>query len=524
MEMNTARHWQRAQQHFAARELDAARAACENVIRRQPGFASAHWMLSALLLHAGHFRAATEQALAAAAGLRDEPLNIRLNISWALLSVGENVRALQLLRNMALPPSALAPMLIDAARQCAMIDCHAEALTILRQAIAAGVDGPLLEYQRGLILQNLGELSAAAEAYEIAIRQAPDFAQAHWSLAQLGRNDGAKMRIDRLRRLSTRVASGSEESAYCHYALFRELDRLGDTAAAWPALAEGAKLRRQQVQFDGVAEAAIIDAIIARTGPGFLDARAELQAGTTPIFIVGLPRTGTTLLERILGNHPAVSNCGELNDLRMQYKWVSDYQCPGYLDAHAASLIPALDYGLLARRYLDKTSWRGDGRSHFSDKNQTNFLYCGMILKALPQAKILHLRRNAMDSCFSNLKELFAPTNYTYSYRFDELATHYQNYSRLMSHWHACAPGAILDVSYEDLVSDPETQAQRVLAFCGLSAQDRLTDVTANTQPVSTASSVQVREPIHRRNVDGWRRYAEPLAPLQQELERRGLL
>ena len=144
-----------------------------------------------------------------------------------------------------------------------------------------------------------------------------------------------------------------------------------------------------------------------------------------------------------------------------------------------------------------------------------NFQWCGAILKALPHAKIIHLRRHPMDSCFSNLKELFAHKYYPYSYALDELATHYRNYARLMRHWHAIAPGRILDVRYEDLASQPDVEARRVQAYLGLPQVEGVTDILANKTVTTTASTLQLRQPIHTRNVGGWRRYAAGMAPVR---------
>ena len=146
-------------------------------------------------------------------------------------------------------------------------------------------------------------------------------------------------------------------------------------------------------------------------------------------------------------------------------------------------------------------------------------MLAGLILKALPHARIVHLRRNPMDSCFSNMKELFAANSHPYSYSFEDLAAHYRNYSRLMAHWHDIAPGRILDVNYEDLVSAPDAEARRVMAYCGLSYDAAQIRVESNATPVSTASSAQVRQPIHTRNIGGWRRYERQLAPMQALLE-----
>ena len=222
----------------------------------------------------------------------------------------------------------------------------------------------------------------------------------------------------------------------------------------------GAQARRSVTEHDAAQETAAYDALIAATPAGFLDACADVPRDATPIFVVGMPRTGTTLLERILGNHPQIKTCGELNDFRQQMQWVNNRRLTLTLDEDIGEYVARLDPTLLGGRYLAKTAWRAEGSAFYVDKHPMNFQWCGAILKALPHAKIIHLRRHPLDSCFSNLKELFAHKYYPYSYALDELATHYRNYARLMRHWHAIAPGRILDVRYEDLVSQPDVEAQ----------------------------------------------------------------
>jgi hypothetical protein len=206
----------------------------------------------------------------------------------------------------------------------------------------------------------------------------------------------------------------------------------------------------------------------------------------------------------------------------MQLKWCCDHHSLGFLDEITIDRLAGVDFRQLGSRYLEHVAWRVPGAGHFSDKNPGNFMLSGLLLRALPQAKILHLRRNPMDSCFSNMKELFAGNAHPYSYGFADLSAHFGNYSRLMEHWHALAPGRILDVHYEELVRAPETQARRVMEFCGLRYDASQLQVQAHAAPVSTASSAQVRQPIHTRNIGGWRRYGQHLAPLQELLEAAG--
>jgi hypothetical protein len=307
----------------------------------------------------------------------------------------------------------------------------------------------------------------------------------------------------------------NDDITYLHYGLFKELDALGDTDEAWASLMAGAQARRSVTPHDALQETAAYDGLIEATSDCFFDVCGDVPRDATPVFVVGMPRTGTTLLERILGNHPQIKTCGELNDFRQQMQWVNNHRLSLTLEPWIGDYVARLDARLLGRRYLAKSAWRAEGAAFYVDKHPMNFQWCGAILKALPHAKILHLRRHPLDSCFSNLKELFAHKYYPYSYALGELATHYRNYARLMRHWHAIAPGRILDVRYEDLASQPDVEARRVQAYLGLPDVEGVTDILANKTVTTTASTLQLRQPIHTRNVGGWRRYAGGMAPVE---------
>jgi hypothetical protein len=247
----------------------------------------------------------------------------------------------------------------------------------------------------------------------------------------------------------------------------------------------------------------------------------ESSAGDepTPIFIVGLPRSGTTLVERILGQHPEVSAGGELMTLPSALQIELDTFSAGEVSPALLQKLDSLSRSGLARRYLDGIRWRTQGRAFVTDKNQRNFWLVGLILQAFPTARIIHVRKSALDSCFSNLKELFADGSYAYSYALEDVAAHFKNYSALMQHYQTLAAGRLLTIEYQDLVEAPEAVTERLLAHCGLSSRSGLSDVATNPLPVTTASSLQVREPIHRRSIDAWQRYAAQLAPLRTLFE-----
>jgi hypothetical protein len=405
--------------------------------------------------------------------------------------------------------------LLELGRQYSTLEDQPRALYCIEQAMACGLDGAFINHMLGIVLSFTGPVDRAVHACENSIRKDPTYGHAHWSRAQFGIKEGAAARVERMRETLLMHGISDDDVIFLQYGLFKELDTLDRTDEAWEALMAGAQARRAVTPYCANTENAAFDALIAATSHDFLAQCADIPSETTPIFIVGMPRTGTTLLERILGNHPQVATCGELNDFKQQMQWVNDARLPLEPDARYGDYVSRLDYAVLGQRYLAKTRWLTKGKSFYSDKHPMNFMSCGLILKALPHAKIIHLRRHPMDSCFSNLKELFAKSFYPYSYRLDELASHYRNYDRLMRHWHSIAPGRILDVRYEDLVTQPEYEAHRVQDYLGLNSVAGVTDILANTTITTTASTLQVRQPIHRRNIGGWRRYEQGLAPLR---------
>jgi hypothetical protein len=256
------------------------------------------------------------------------------------------------------------------------------------------------------------------------------------------------------------------------------------------------------------------------TSDGFFEkGKRGVSSERIPIFIVGMPRSGTTLLERILGNHSQVVAAGELNDFNSALSWESNQFMPSFITPQAVARLEGIDYARVGATYLGRTDEKARGGRFLIDKNPVNFINAGFIGKALPQARIVCLRRGAMDACFSNLKELFSSEAYGYSYDLNELADYYIRFSRMCEHWQQVMPEQFHLLEYEDLVADPETETERVMTFCGLPFEPECIDITTNTAPVSTASSSQVRQPINLKGVDAWRRYAKYLEPMRARLQ-----
>lgn len=506
--------WLQAIGQFQRGEFESARRAAEAVVARQPHHSPAHLLLANVASQQGRHRRVVEHAIAASVRMGPQPLRHVADVAFRLIAAGEYFLAASLIRKIDPTRTPAPTMLAEFAQQLSLLEQHDDALRYLQAALTAGLSGDQAQYLLGNFLKFLGRLDDAAQAYERSLRINPGNPFSHLALAYLGRA-GDPARIARIRQALAASAADAPGICYLHYALFKELDGTDDSDGAWRALEAGFKAKRKTLDYDAGAEWTIYQQVMAACGAGYCGDPEDAGDRATPIFILGLPRTGTTLLERVLGGHRDVALCGELNDFRMQYKWETDHYCTGFFDETAVARIGQVDPVRLGQRYLGHVGWRAPDARYFTDKNPGNFMMIGPILRSLPHARILHLRRNAMDSCFSNLKELFGGDAHPYSYDLADLAGHYRNYSRLMSHWHAIAPGRILDVRYEDLVSEPEATARAVMAFCGLDYDPIQVDIQANDAPVSTASSAQVRQPIHRRNIGGWKRYASQLAPLQ---------
>ena len=474
-------------------------------------------------LKSGHYRLARENTLAASGLLPATPMElvelarrlVQFNLSGALRSLVAGLLA---------APVGNAAAEADVAALLSMLGDQDQATRLLERAMAVIGDHPAHRYNRSQMHLYAGRLDRAETDLRACLAREPAMAKAHWALSKLPPGDPAAD-IDAARKALGRIAPGSQDEAYLRFALFNQLDRTGDYAAAFAELARGCRVKRGLLDYRPEASARLFDALeqvfVEPEAPRPRDP-ADAQ-GPRPIFIVGMHRSGTTLLERMLGNHGQVSEGGELYDFPAQLRLALGRHFNGPLDLAAVQASAGFDWPAIGQGYRDQVRWRAEGRPVLVDKLPSNFLNLGFIRRALPEARIVHMRRQPMDTCFSNYKELFSSAC-AYSYDFSELAAYYAGYRRLMARWRQVLPGALLDVSYEDLARDPESEGRRILAFCGLDWDPACLDAAGNTRAVNTASSAQVREPVHQRGIGAWRRYQAELAPLQAQMQAQGLV
>lgn len=515
----------RAAQYLAAGLLDAAQSSLEALLQQAPHDTRVRIDLAGVMLQRGQLRASIRHLLEVANALPDD-IPLIVDLVRRLYFNGEILAARICLDHPALTREQSASMLAGQAQLRWMLGEIATAMALMDQAMAAGSDTPDAHYLYATLCQYSGRMAQAGTVLERYLHRWPGSGDAAVALANLRTQTPERNHLDTLqeefRRLpvanplpATRFARANFESA-----LFKELDDLGRYDEAWPALARSNALMHAISPYDEAGESAVTAAIIRATQAIGADHARSPAAfdGPTPIFIVGMPRSGTTLLDRMLSSHSQVVSAGEINDFRRQLHWMTDVPA-GDVQGMLKVLdrCPNIDFSELGRRYLMQTQWRAQGRRYYIDKLPINVRMVQFIHCALPHAPILHMVREPMDTCFSNLKAMLGPAS-AYSYDMPSLAHYYGQYARLTEHWRLTIPEAMLDVSYTSLVTDTEATLRRVLAHGGLELEDGCLHPERNAAPVATPSSAQVREPVYTRSLGEWRHYAEQLEPLRRAM------
>lgn len=401
---------------------------------------------------------------------------------------------------------------------------HAAALPHFVEAVRLAPDNTEFRYNQATTLNFLGRIDEAEAAIEALLARAPGDARAHHLLAGVRKQDAATNHVDRLGAAHERAKAGRDR-LLIGYALAKELEDIGEADQAFARLCTVNAEHRRALPYSFARDAAVFDAIEAAWS-AIERARATNPPPDAPIFVIGMPRTGTTLVDRILSSHPDVESAGELQAMPLAVKRAAGTRSRTVLDAETIAAAATTDMGAIGRDYLERARHhRREPARRFTDKFPGNFQYAGFIARALPAASIVCLRRHPMDTVLSNFRNLFAVSSryYDYSYDLADIAAYYVRFDRAMAFWHRVLPGRVLEVRYEDLVADQETETRRLLAHCGLDWSDACLAFHTNAAPVSTPSAAQVRRPIYRDSVARWKRHAAALEPVRQFLEQAGI-
>jgi tetratricopeptide (TPR) repeat protein len=431
-----------------------------------------------------------------------------------------------------------------------------EALVSFRTAVAVNPRHGQSHYNLGMCLEDLGETQAALAAYKRAVQYMPENAPAHFGLARLSIGLGMmedwekhirktlsldprytpahlilalhtkktvyETQMEEMERLYLDPTISDRDREILCFALGKCYEDLGEYSRAFNYFREGNRLHRTAHIYDQSHDQAVYARLMTLFSKDFYKIRADwrgVTGGVRPIFILGMPRSGTTLVEQILASHPLVFGGGELYFLQEVIESVAGG--PDQDDYYpVVSRMDADDFTHLGRKYLEKlTATKGhDDEPNITDKMPHNYIDIGMIKMMLPEAKVIHCNRNPMDNCWSIFKNLFENDLHRYAYDLTELGRYYVRYSQLMAHWRRTLPGYLHEISYETLVKDTESEIRKLLDFCDLAWDNRCLTFYRTKRDVHTLSKSQVRQTIYRDSVQLWQNYQEFLSPLAESL------
>ena len=406
----------------------------------------------------------------------------------------------------------------------AHFDLHEDALKAIDSAIALSADRAHYHFNRAAELRFLGRLEDAEAACNRCIRLDAQYYEAYLMRSDLRTQNTENNHVAELKSVLPQAVKDWRGQAQLHYALAKELEDLEQYRTSFEYRSRGASLRRQHMVYHPENDIKTM-ASITRV----FDSRAFAKihsscSKNSPVFIIGLPRTGTTLLERILDSHSQIHSAGELNNfaqelvLLVRGKFGKAASRDMFVEQSAK-----IDFSALGEAYVRSTAPLAGESPYLVDKLPLNYLYAGLIHLALPNARIIHLRRHPIAACYAIYKQLFQDA-YPFSYSLEEMGHYYVAYSRLMDHWCEMIPAAAMtEIRYEDLVTQTEAEARRILGFCGLQWEEPCLSFYRQKSASTTASAAQIRQPPHTRSIDQWRHYEEQLQPLKVILAKGGV-
>ncbi len=520
-----------AQARNALLQGDFAQAAqiAERVGRADPQTAEAWFVLSMALAETGHIGHALGQ-VQRAVDLMPGNAEYTAQLARLLIQLQRDAQARDVVAHAATLPTDDALVLDTIGCAMARLGDHGAALPLFERAVQAQPDVLSFRFNYASSLGFFGKTAEAADQYEAMIARDPANGAAHHGLAGLRKATPAGNHIARI-EAAIRAARDHSERVRLHYAAAKQHEDLGAYTAAFAHLDTANRAHKTRIGYRAGTDAALIDGVrTAFARPGYFADTGLPDAA--PIFVVGLPRTGTTLVDRILDAHPLVRSLGELQAMPLAIKRLSQSPSRLILDAQTIAGAAKLRPRDVATAYLAQAQAQAGAPADAAaglrllDKFPLNFLYVGYIARAFPQARIVCLRRHPLDSVWSNYKHLFALNSPYYGYSYDLLDTaqYFAGFAGLIAFWRNAFPHQVMELEYERLLDDQEGQTRRLLAHCGLPWDQACLEFHTRSGAVATPSAQQVRRPLNRDSVGRWQGYAAPLAPITRFLHQSGLL
>jgi tetratricopeptide (TPR) repeat protein len=503
----------KAAERHRAGKLEEAEAIYREILRRDPRNLEALRLLALIAINTEHYGQA-EQLLKRAVEIAPDFLAAWIDLSRAQLERLDLPAARASIERAAQLNPRSVNVQIHVANLEARSGQHAEAVETYRRAIELKPDLPAGYLGLGNTLKTIGRQAEAIAAYRQATVLRPEQSEAWWSLSNLKTFRFEDADIEVMQQQLESATLPDEGRVQFSFALAKASEDSGDYRRAFELYEQGNRTRRTLEDYDPVQMEVINDRIIAVFDAGFLAQHAGRgDPDPAPIFIVGLPRSGSTLIEQILGSHSQVDATHELPEAGRLIQKINRDRVDRVTYPEAVRDFADGTWAALGRSYIDETRKYRHGAPYFIDKMPNNFASIGLLGLALPNARFINTRRHPLDTCLSCYKQLFA-RGQPFTYDLTELGEYYLQYERMMTHWHAVLPGRVLDVQYEMVVADQSGETQRLLEFCGLPWEDACLRYYETERAIRTASSEQVRRPIYTSSIGLWRNYAQELSQL----------
>ncbi|WP_250461204.1 tetratricopeptide repeat-containing sulfotransferase family protein [Microbulbifer litoralis] len=530
-EPNSAVLFQRARSSFSRGALAEARQLISGALAADPDFINAHRLAADIRAAMGEPEAACEILQRAAARLAPgsgRHTAVSLHLAGLLLQRGDLAGAASALKLEAILPLRDVRMLARAGYLYSCCEDHPPALAVYERALSLQPDNSDLLYNCAAANRAMGNSDRAEDLYDRVLASRAEDWEAYRNRSDLRKQTETHNHLDQLHTLLQCDPLPVQARVQLNFALAKELEDLGRSGESFDALQAGCRARRSMIQYDVGRDCSLMAAIRETFDAeklGNIDAPGD--AGEGIVLVLGMPRTGTTLVDRLLTSIPGVVSAGEPDTFaRLLGNAIAqrhpDADTGENTAVHAAGAVDMVEWGSAYARQMRARADYFSGEV-ILDKNPMNFLYAGLIQRALPAAKIVHLIRDPLDTCYAVYKTLFKSA-YPFSYDQLELARYYLGYRALMDHWRRALPGRFLDIHYERLVADPPAESRRLFAFCGLEWTESVLDFHRQKGGgTATASASQVRQPIYRSSVGRWKDYHEQLRPLIDRLEKSGV-
>jgi tetratricopeptide (TPR) repeat protein len=501
-----------ARRAFAGGDVATAERICAEVVGRTPGNADAWMLLTETALRRGRPDAAIVCADRAVALAPKDPIAQVLKAKCLFIS-GEAVQALEtaeiaekIIGNTAQALDALGALF-------GLLGLHHRAKELFVRAVAAHPDQPQYLFNLAATERMTGALAEAEVHCDAAIARDRNYGLAYYLRSDLRIQTAERNHVADMDALIGGRRLTPNNEVVLRFALAKECEDLEQYDRAFDHVETACRLHRRLIAYDSAAEIAEIDKIIQAHDRRWSASAPGGYSAAAPVFVAGLPRTGTTLIERIIASHPAMMSAGETGAFAAEI-----HRAMAPLPSGSARQIDLVDIG---RRYIDAvTGFRVARDARFVDKTLQNYLYCGLIHAALPKAKIILVQRHPLDACWAIYKAHFQG-KFAFAYDQIELAEYYLAFRRLARHWRTTLPPhAFLEINYEDVVRNQATVSQRLMSFLELPWTNEVLRFHESPAPSATASAVQVRRPIYASSIGKWRTHAERLIPLRERLAR----